>query len=249
MNTTAPNLHATIKLQKENTPISPVVNWKNSPAYNVAKFVTKILKETLNLPYTYKIKNIIQLINDLNNIPIDVNTRICSFDMKDTYTNKPQQDGTHIIHNILLMNDENIANDIQNMLKIILQQIYFQVDNQYYKQNIGFAMGAPTSAITAEAYLQSIQHNQIYNLLIKYKIIGYFRYVDDILIIYDQNKTHIVTMTIELNTIHYTIKFTTDYESDNKLNFLDLTIHQKQNKLNLKKKNSTDTQFMSSNRT
>jgi hypothetical protein len=65
-----PNLHATIKLHK-NTPIRPVVNWKNSPAYNMEKFVTKALKEKLNLPFTYNIKNSIQIINDLNNIPLN----------------------------------------------------------------------------------------------------------------------------------------------------------------------------------
>jgi hypothetical protein len=131
-----------------------------------------------------------------------------------------------------LKNDENIANDIQNMLKIILQQNYFQFDNQYYKQNIGLAMGAPKSAIIAETYLHSIEHNQIYNLLIKYKIMGYFSYVDAILTIYDQNKTHVDTMMTEFTAIHHTIKLSTEYESANKLNFLDLTIHRKHNKLN-----------------
>jgi hypothetical protein len=71
MNLTTPNLHATIKIHKPNTPIGPVVNWKSSPAYNMAKFVTKTLKETLNLAFTYNIKNSIQLIYDLNNIPIN----------------------------------------------------------------------------------------------------------------------------------------------------------------------------------
>jgi hypothetical protein len=116
------------------------------------------------------------------------------------------------------------------MLQIILQQNYFQFDNQYYKQNIGLAMGAPTSAIIAEIFLQNLEHNQICNILTKY-IIGYFRYVDDILIIYDINKTHIDTMINEFNTIHLTINFTIENEENNKLNFLDLTIHRKHNKL------------------
>jgi hypothetical protein len=116
MNPTAPNLHATIKLHKQNTPIIPVVNWRNSPAYNMAKFVTKTLKETLNLLFTYNIKNSIQQINDLKNITINENTRICSFDIKYMYTTIPQQDSTHIIHNILLNYNEYIANNIQNML-------------------------------------------------------------------------------------------------------------------------------------
>jgi predicted NodU family carbamoyl transferase len=162
-----------------------VVNRKNSTAYNMAKFVAV----TLNLPVTYNIKNSIQLFNDLNSIPINESTRICLFDIKDMYTDIPQQDATHIIQNIVLKNDENMADYIQNMLQTILQQNYFHFDNQYYKQNIGLAVGVPTSVIIAGTYLQSLEHNQVYNFLTKHKIIGYFRYVDDILIIYDKNKT------------------------------------------------------------
>jgi hypothetical protein len=73
-----------------------------------------------------------------------------------SYTNIPQQDATLIIHDILQNYNENVANNILNMLQIILQQNYFQFDNQCYKQNIGLAMGAPTSAIIAETFLQNL---------------------------------------------------------------------------------------------
>jgi hypothetical protein len=66
---------------------------------------------------------------------------------------------------------------------------------------------------------------------------------DNILIIYDKNKTHIDTMMTEFNTITPTINFTTENESDKKLSFLDLTTHQKHNKLNFmiyRKLTSTD---------
>jgi hypothetical protein len=33
MNPTAPTLHATIELHKNNTPIRPIINWKHAPAY------------------------------------------------------------------------------------------------------------------------------------------------------------------------------------------------------------------------
>jgi hypothetical protein len=92
----APNLHATIKLRKHNTPVRPIVNLKNSPAYSLAKFVTNTLKETLYLPFIYNINNSTQLIKDLNNITINENTRIFSFD-----TNIPQHETTLIIHNII----------------------------------------------------------------------------------------------------------------------------------------------------
>jgi hypothetical protein len=41
MNPTAPSLHATIKLHKPNTPIRPIINWKNAPPYELAKQLTK----------------------------------------------------------------------------------------------------------------------------------------------------------------------------------------------------------------
>jgi hypothetical protein len=155
--------------------------------------------------------------------------------MKDMYKNIPQQDATHVIHNIL-KNDENMADNIQNMLQTILEQNYFQFDNQYYKQNIGLAMGAPTLAITAETHLQSLEHNQVYNLLTKHKIFLYFRYADDTLTIYDKkNKKHTDTMMIEFTTMHPAINFTIENEADKKLNFLDLTIHREHNKLNFTK--------------
>jgi hypothetical protein len=46
------------------------------------------------------------------------------------------------------------------MLQIILQKNCFQFDNQYYKQNTGLAMGAPTSAIIAETFLQNLEHDK-----------------------------------------------------------------------------------------
>jgi hypothetical protein len=47
------------------------------------------------------------------------------------------------------------------------------------------AMGARISAILAESYIKNMEHKQIYPILIKHQLIGYFRY-DDILLIYNQ---------------------------------------------------------------
>jgi hypothetical protein len=47
MNPTAPNLHATIKLQKHNTPIRPTINWKNAPANELAK---RMIENITQLP-------------------------------------------------------------------------------------------------------------------------------------------------------------------------------------------------------
>jgi hypothetical protein len=73
--------------------------------------------------------------------------------------------------------------EILNLLNVILEQNYIQHNRQWYKQDNGLAMGAPTSAILMETFMQYLEHTIIVDILKKYQIIDYYRYVDDILII------------------------------------------------------------------
>jgi hypothetical protein len=63
-------------------------------------------------------------------------------------------------------------------------------------------MGAPTSTILAEIFIQLLEHTKIINILNKYHNIDYCRYVDDILIVYNTNITNIENTLIEFNSMH-----------------------------------------------
>jgi hypothetical protein len=76
-------------------------------------------------------------------------------------TNIPKLEVLNIIKNILQNDPETKKADqeeIINILKSMMEQNYFQVNQQYYKQIEGLAMGAPTSAILAEVYIQYTEH-------------------------------------------------------------------------------------------
>jgi hypothetical protein len=45
----------------QNTPIRPIINWRNAPAYELAKYLTKTLHTCLHLPNIYNIQNSIHL--------------------------------------------------------------------------------------------------------------------------------------------------------------------------------------------
>jgi hypothetical protein len=60
-------------------------------------------------------------------------------------------------------------------------------------------MGALTSAIVEETYIQNIKHKQIYPKLIKHKIIVHYRYVNNILLINDKKETNIDKTLIVFN--------------------------------------------------
>jgi hypothetical protein len=57
----------------------------------------------------------------------------------------------------------------------------------------------------------------------------YHRYVDDIVIIYNTQKTIIISTLEEFNAVHPKLKFTLEQQTQNRINYLDLTITNNQN--------------------
>jgi hypothetical protein len=192
--------------------------------------LAKKLHIYFSLPYAFNVKNSTHLIEDLQEIPYDQNLKLASFDITNMYTNIPTHDLTTI--NEICQNsqiDNNIREDIIKLTKTIVNQDYFQFMNDNYVQTEGLAMGAPTSAILSEIYMQFVENNVIYNILKTHNIKGYFRYVDNILIISNTIESNIYEVLNDFNQIASKLKFTIEEEIDRRLNFLDITIQQGQN--------------------
>ena len=144
----------------ENTnPIQLIVNWTNAPAYKLAKKLMKDLQKHIPLPYAFNVKNIIHLMKDLTNIPYDNNIKLASFDITNMYTNIPTNDLPNIIHYLQSINYVNPSTqtEILHVCSTILNQNYFQFEDSFFIQNTGLAMGAPTSSILSEIYLQFLE--------------------------------------------------------------------------------------------
>jgi hypothetical protein len=97
LNPQPPTLRTFIKLHKPNNPIRPIINWHNTPAYNLAKHIVKLLNENIQLPNSFNIRNMNTLIEDLEHTQIDETTSPCSFDITNMYTNIPQDELPQII--------------------------------------------------------------------------------------------------------------------------------------------------------
>jgi hypothetical protein len=69
-----------------------------------------------------------------------------------------------------------------------------------------------------------MEHTAQYKILAQNHVIGYLRYVNDILIIYNKSLTNIHNVFNEFNSVNADIKFTMEEEIDNSINFLDITI-------------------------
>jgi hypothetical protein len=164
---------------------------------------------------------------------------MCSFDISNMYTNIPTQRITSIIQILLKHHNtqQNTVKVIINITNTVLSCNYFKFNKDCYQQEEGLEMGAPSSAILAEIHLQSIECNNISDILIKHNVIGYFRYVDD--------KLTDINLTLhEFNNVHPKLLFAMEHEHDNKIDFLNITIQRTENNLTYniyQKATATDT--------
>ena len=93
----------------------------------------------------------------------------------------------------------------------------------------GIAMGSPVSSTLAEIYLQYFEELIIKHWIETNEVIYYKRYVDDIIIIFNQNKIEEESITRYMNNIHKHLEFKLTEEENKTINYLDLYIHRNNN--------------------
>jgi retron-type reverse transcriptase len=127
--------------------------------------------------------------------------------------------------------NKKIKEQIIQLLNIIIEQNYFHYNNQFFRPANGIAMGSPISGTLVEIYLQLIEELYIKHWIESQKIVYYKRYVDDILIIFDQHITNETTITSVINNINEQLDFKATREINKSINYLDLTINRNINNI------------------
>jgi hypothetical protein len=242
---TAPKINAYIKTHKDNNPIRPVIDNTQAPSYKIAKFLDRRIKEYVNLPNTYTVQNSNEMVQELQKLHTAKNHKMITLDIKDLYVNLPKQG---IIQSTATWMDKNkvctdIKEQITQMLKVIIEQNYFQHNNQYFKQQKGIAMGSHISGTLAEIYLQLIEERYIKHWVESQNIVYYKRYVDDIFIIFDNSRINEITINNCMNSIDENLEFKITEETNNSVKYLDMTINRSINGIEIsiyRKPTSTD---------
>jgi hypothetical protein len=232
---TAPHLNAYIKTHKQDRPIRPVINNIPAPSYKTAKFLNKKLQQLVNLPNTYATKNSHEVALDLHNIRTNENHKLITLDIKDLYVNLPVQGIIQTTKFWLNRKgcDNTITRQTLHILEIILKQNYFQYNGQYYQPDKGIAMVSPISSTLAEIYLQYLEEISVKHWLENREIILYIRYVDDILILYDQTNTDKTTIYNTFNNTDKNLEFKITGEENNTISYLGLSINRNSNHIEL----------------
>lgn len=171
----------------------------------------------------YYIKDSFQFKNFINTIEIPENFKLISLDVVYLYTNIPNSLIKTIINkkwDELKKFTKLTKKDVIEAIFLILDNNYFQFKDKFYKQIDGCAMGSPIALTIAQMVMEYLEENVIKNLNIP--ILFFKRYVDDCLLAVPNNNINDILQAF--NNFHKKIQFTLEIESNNKINFLDLTL-------------------------
>lgn len=233
INPKAPQLKGQPKTHKTDIPIRPIVNFRTAPTYKICKYLNRTIKSNLNWESNFSILNTTELVNNIKNINIPDNSYFISFDIKDMYSNIPPRETLTILEQDL-RNSNNLNNqqirDIIQLTKTCINQNYFEFNSHFYQQENGLAMGSPLSGLLSDIFMHNLEDNNIINDSnpFRNKIIYWYRYVDDIICLFNGTKEESENFLTYLNSLSMNIQFTSENNSTN-INYLDVTISNENN--------------------
>jgi hypothetical protein len=114
---------------------------------------------------------------------------------------------------------------MEKLLIICVQQSIFQFNGNYYDQIDGVSMGSPLGPLFANIFMDNFEKKHMKELQ-KYGVKIWYRYVDDIFSVIENN-INTNEILVFLNNQHPNIKFTIEMEKHGKLPFLDTQVNRR----------------------
>jgi hypothetical protein len=158
----SPRLYGVPKIHKNNVPLRPIVNTIGSPTYNIAKYLTTLLKPHIGKTSSY-IKDSTHFIEKIKDLQLERDDLLVSFDVVSLFTNVP-------IKEVLQHIDSLFPKDIVSLYEMCLCESYFLWNGEYYEQLDGVAMGSPLSPVVADYYMEIFEKMALDNTISKPKI-------------------------------------------------------------------------------
>ncbi|XP_071652732.1 uncharacterized protein [Temnothorax longispinosus] len=217
-----PRAYGLPKIHKPDCPLRIIVSSINTPLYDLASFLQKILHKSLPISGS-SIKDSFTFFEKLNNKEFPPEFVLFSLDVISLFTNVPTDlviDSICRQWNLIGPNTKLPREEFVAAIKFVLDSTYFTFDNVIYRQTHGSPMGSPLSSDAAEIVMRDLENKALKRL--KYIPPFYFRYVDDVA---SAAPLEFLQDTLNIfNFIHNRLQFTIEINNNNTLNFLDTTI-------------------------
>lgn len=219
-----------VKVHKTNFPLRPIAAACGSNGFNLAKLFTNILTEIFN-EKSFHVINPPDFIKMLKDVEVTDDDIMISCDVISMFTNIPIDHVLKLVEkrSDVLLSRFHIGFELfSEIFNFLLRECaVFTCNGRFFKQRDSLAMGSPLSPILAKILMNDVMSYTLPKMIFEPKIVAL--YVDDSFWLLKRKQVNLLHAV--LNTYHPRIKFTVEEENNNKLNFLNMTIHRVDNEL------------------
>ena len=206
-----------------NVPGRPVVSNCGFLTENISAFLDHHLQ-----PLAKKVKSYIkdtnhflQKVRDLPDLPD--NALLCTIDVTGLYPNIPHEEGLVALRNAL--NNRSSfpvsTESLVDLADLVLTNNFFEFDEKTFHQKQGTAIGTKFAPPYAVLFMSEFEEKALSNSPLAPWV--WWRYIDDVFIIWEHGEEKLQEFLEYLNSIHPTIKFTHKY-SQTSIEFLDVQV-------------------------
>ena len=232
----APRFYGLPKIHKANCPMHPIVSACGTATYQLAKFLTKILQRYMGITPSF-VKVCKNFSEHLRSVNISEEEELLSFDISALFTSIPVPTALNVINCLFCEHIEDPEakhkygcsfkhntiglekDEVMQLLKLVSKNCVFTIQDKFFKQLQGAAMGSPCSPVVANIYMEYFE-NIALGPELPIPVKDWKRCVDDVFSIIPKGNRN--TMLQYLNSIDPHIKF--NIEQPNKegvIHFLD----------------------------
>ncbi|PNF31038.1 hypothetical protein B7P43_G17855, partial [Cryptotermes secundus] len=215
------------KIHKAGIPLRPIISSIGSPCYALAGFSHKILNHFAGKSDNF-VRNSADFVQLLKTVNLHSQDTLVSFDVVSLFTNVPVDEVLQIIENKLhddvTVTEQSVlqVEAIMELLEVCLRTTYFQVDDKFFQQKDGMAMGNSLSPIVSNIFMEHFEKLALDSA--PYKPSLWLPYVDDTFVVWPHGPERLQTFFDHLNSLRPSICFTMETESNNAISFLDVLV-------------------------
>ena len=213
------------KIHKQGNPGRPIVSSNSHPTERISQFVDYHLKPLVQTTQSF-IKDTTHFLTKLQQLgQLPNNAILVTLDVSSLYTNIPHNEGINACRHFLETRNRTpstiSSETLCDLIRMILTMNNFTFNDKHYLQTHGTAMGTRMAPSYANLFLAKFETDAL--LRAPFQPYIWWRFIDDIFMIWTHSLDDLQTFTTYLNNIHPTIKFTSNY-SLTSIPFLDVSV-------------------------
>jgi len=203
-------------------PGRPIVSDCGSDTYRLSEYIDSFLQPLATKHPSY-IKDTYHFLEKLKEFQVPKQSFFVTIDVESLYTNINNTDGINAVKDSFQNNPDPRRSDehLLELLKLCLENNDFEFNNEWFLQISGTAMGKKFAPNYANLFLAKWEKEALQKCPKKPSC--YFRFLDDIFIIWPHSRTEFEQFFEILNSHHESINLKASVQT-NEINFLDVTV-------------------------